>query len=702
MATEDERAPGVEIRVHGIGDHATFSALGKPIYKESNDSRVWVGEVPSLPRHKLRLINWSRANRKLTRNFSWYVAFPFTLLNVAGYMEPTNTWSRRFMRSCVALASLCLTVAMAAWLSVTLETVWHGVSQSDDRLTAIVLQALAPALLICIVIYRMIKGRALVDKGGTAISVATIIVLLAGIVFLHSKPASRTDGLLHNSFLPDGTSLNAIDPMTTIVVYTTGIVWVLALLLVTVGLFRRNANAASFAGAAALLVVSISLLHASGSIVRLFVANIVQFLPRSNGDFTAPGSEIEYVLLPAPDDLLSRQEDFYLPPLRIDLIPAFFIVMVAIFAAIALFYGRKIKEKPSEKAVPPGEVARGSSPTGMGKSESAADARNRKQPRSRASFLITHLSMFLAKAVALGIILTASAWILLFCALVLFTRNSPAVVEYTLLALRVLGALTVVLILFRKPEKVAEQLRRTFGSIADIAGFWAPDLSPLAGASYRRAILAGLRDAINDCQNQYKDEPIALVGHSQGSVVCAWFVRGGHWSERRSEGRSDRRAIRDGLHNIDRSAERRAIALFTCGSPLASLYQTFFPRYFDRNFFETTLCMSAGGRSWHNYWRATDPIGTKVDLATNHDVTETVGQDTNGHGEYWKEAILRTEITASFDSPEQTLISNLDAASIPGRIDTSHDAPSRNDSRPPEVAQRRSTQVVIYTTTDFV
>ena len=39
------RPQGVEVRVHGIGDHSTFSALGRPKYKELVDSRVWIGQV---------------------------------------------------------------------------------------------------------------------------------------------------------------------------------------------------------------------------------------------------------------------------------------------------------------------------------------------------------------------------------------------------------------------------------------------------------------------------------------------------------------------------------------------------------------------------------------------------------------------------------------------------------------------------------
>ena len=44
-SSERDRATGVEVRVHGIGDHATYSALGTPNYKELVDSRVWIGAV---------------------------------------------------------------------------------------------------------------------------------------------------------------------------------------------------------------------------------------------------------------------------------------------------------------------------------------------------------------------------------------------------------------------------------------------------------------------------------------------------------------------------------------------------------------------------------------------------------------------------------------------------------------------------------
>lgn len=217
---------GVEVRVHGIGDHERYSALGEPTYKETVDSRVWIGRVPQLPKHKLRLVNWSRANRKITRNTAWYLAFPFTLLNVAGFMEPREKKVRFAVRALIAIASLSLTIGFAAWITVMVETVWRAVDGNDDRLTAVVLEASGPSILISLILYRLVAGRPLVDRGGTLISLTSIAALVGMIAYLHQRPASRTQGFLHG-VLNRG-SENAIDPMTPVVVYTTAAVWAIA------------------------------------------------------------------------------------------------------------------------------------------------------------------------------------------------------------------------------------------------------------------------------------------------------------------------------------------------------------------------------------------------------------------------------------------------------------------------------------------
>ena len=50
----------------------------------------------------------------------------------------------------------------------------------------------------------------------------------------------------------------------------------------------------------------------------------------------------------------------------------------------------------------------------------------------------------------------------------------PWQIAELLVTLQVLSAIAIVLIIIRRPEQFAERLRRIFGSVADIAGFWAP------------------------------------------------------------------------------------------------------------------------------------------------------------------------------------------------------------------------------------
>ncbi|MCP9271756.1 lipase family protein [Mycolicibacterium arenosum] len=674
MAVDREdkgRDYGIEVRVHGIGDHERYSALGEPTYKETVDSRVWIGRVPQLPKHKLRLVNWSRANRKITRNTAWYLAFPFTLLNVVGFMEPREKRWRLVVRAMIASASLCLTISMAAWITVIVETAWRSLDGHDDRLTAVILQASGPSILIILVLYRLVAGRPLVDRGGTLISVTTIAALIGMIVYLHGHPASRTHGFLH-TMLNRGNE-NAIDPMTPVVVYTTATIWLIALFL-GVAAWTDRKRRAHLAGAAILAMLAVVLLHAGGSIIRLFVASALQIVPfvRSSDDDKSTG--LEYILLPKADDFQGGKSLEFGHALRIDLIPLFLLAMLAafsVFVAIEVFRFRKKRELPgfrpdAECSVPAAGAPESrritinghSSTNGHGASSRlprppaehgrgvAEDAEDRKGV-SASHYLVTHLSSFLPRLAVLSLALTAALWLLSAYAI---SKVSLPLIEECLIVLKITGAVVIVLIIVRRPEDWANRLGRFFGSIADIAGFWAPDLHPLAGASYRRALLSGIRQAINDLALQFPGEPVALVGHSQGSVVCAWFVRGGHWMEKRTEGRTDRRSLKDELHLVERERSAR-IALFTCGSPLHSLYETFFPRYFDDAFFKTALTMSYGGDQWKNYWRATDPIGTclpSLGEDSNEDVTELAKEDTLGHSEYWKDDDLRADVTAFF------------------------------------------------------
>ncbi|MFC8045339.1 hypothetical protein [Nocardia sp. NPDC057353] len=630
-AEDADRGRGTEVRLHGIGDHATYSALGKPRYREVIDSRVWIGEVPMLPPHKLRLVNWSRANRQLTRNIGWYLAFPATLVNVAGYMEPPKGRIRTVLRLAVGTASVCLTVVMAAWICAIIESGWQAIDGADDRLTRILLQFSGPAILITVILYRLANGRVLVDRGGILISLISIGSLVGVGIFAARRPASTTAGDGSPVLLVYDEVSNAIDPMTPIVVITSVIVCVIAIVLALLAFIPVFNARAPLAGAALLLVLAISILHAGASIVRLVIANVLQFF--SWGDSRRDGEypEILPTMLPVPDDVdLDDSTTELSNVLRIDFIPAFFLVAAVVFGVVAYAMAQRHQKAEQEK---PEQAVR---------DDAGAKAAKDCAREARAHYMVTSIPKFLPWVALCAIPVTVACWAGL---AVLLTALSPWCLRQVVLALNVLGAVLVIMILARRPERWADEIRRTFAAIADIAGFWSPDLHPLAGASYRRALLAGLRQAVTDLQFRYPDEVIALVGHSQGSVVCAWFVRGAHWEERRAEARSDRRALKDGLHAMDRTRSDR-IALFTCGSPLESLYATCFPLHFGTEFFERTRKMTYNGNSWWNFWRLTDPIGTALPDVHNTRVGDKEGIEAKGHGEYWKEEAMRKKIAA--------------------------------------------------------
>ena len=114
------------------------------------------------------------------------------------------------------------------------------------------------------------------------------------------------------------------------------------------------------------------------------------------------------------------------------------------------------------------------------------------------------------------------------------------------------------------------------------------------------------------------------------------------------------------LHDAPHEQSDR-IALFTCGSPLGSLYRECSPRYFDETFFMTAAKKSYGN-VWRNYWRKTYPhrrgqlnrrvVGTAVGDPQVHDidVTELEDETTKGHCEYWQDGRVAGDIEEYFCS----------------------------------------------------
>jgi hypothetical protein len=612
-----------------------FSALGNPVYTGPVADRVRIGSLPLIPKHELKLIHWSRPSRKITRNLSWYLAYPFTLINIAGFMGPQrseNPAERRlwwFMRTAIVISSLMMTFAMAMWMSVILETAWRLLGGVPAGLAGIVQCLFGPGLLACVVVNRMLRGRPLVDQANRGVALLTLGVLLGTAGLL----ATRV--MVGNGVLDSG-GATAGDPMTLMVSVTTAVAWGFAITLCWIAWraegrrkgygrlsFRPTPDRTALAGAGLLIAFAVAILHTAGSGLRLVLQTILTYTPPVI-ERRAQGIQDSSHVLP------------------IDLIPVLFLMMAAVFGA--LFWWEYRRRKPM-------------CAIGVGR------PRGLKEPVP-SHVLLRDTHEFLGRTGVVGLFVSLGLWIASAALMVAASNGEWDIDESAtplLITVKITGLLLLVVIVVRRPEQTVQRTKRVLESFADLAGFWAPDLHPLAGTSYRLAVLRGLRRGVRDMRTDVPDKPIALVGHSQGAVICAWFIRGGHWRERPSENYSDEHALAVGMHDTpDEQSDR--IALFTCGSPLGSLYRTFFPRYFDEHFVRAAA-RNSHGNVWHNYWRKTDPFGARLNRGAEGtavegsqvcdiDVTELEDEVTRGHYEYWQEGRVRRDIEAYFASFE--------------------------------------------------
>jgi hypothetical protein len=629
---------GVEMRVHGVGDHGVFSALGRPVYTGTIADRVRIGGLPLIPKHELKLIHWSRPSRRITRNLSWYLAYPFTVVNMAGFMGPERSEYRAekrlwwFMRTAIVVSGLMMTSAMAMWMSVVLETAWRLLGGVPSGLAGVLQCVLGPSLLVGVVVNRMLRGRPLVDRGSRGVALLTVGVLLGTAGFLAGRAATG-NGLLDSGVAGVG------DPMVVMVGATTLAAWGFGITLCWIAWRaersrKRNGRPSypaipdrtALAGAGMLIVFAVVILHTAGSGLRLVLQTILKYTP--------PVIERRVEARVGAEAAADGRFDHVLP---IDLIPVIFVVMAAVFGALVWREYRRRKPIGAIGALRPHDF---------------------KEPVG-SHVLLRDTHEFLGRTGVVLLLASLGLWVALTALMVAASDGRWDIAEWLtplFVILKTTGLLLVVAIVVRRPERTAERARRVLESFADVAGFWAPELHPLAGASYRLPVLRGLRRGVRDVRTGEPRKPIALVGHSQGAVICAWFIRGGHWQEKPSENYSDEHAL--AMRMNDREESDR-IALFTCGSPLGSLYRTFFPRYFNEDFF-TTAARKSHGNVWHNYWRKTDPFSARLNRGTgagvDHpqvrdiDVTEFEHELTKGHYEYWQEGRVRRDIEEYFAS----------------------------------------------------
>ncbi|WP_026531798.1 hypothetical protein, partial [Arthrobacter sp. H41] len=272
----------VELRVHGIGEVEYFNSLSSPRVRRIN-RWVEVAEPPVLPDHRLKLINWSRSNRKRT-GFLWYLAFPFTLANLAGRMTDGREGRIGPAWWVVQLGSLVLTLSSLAWLVVLLETVavhfppaasLGGVGLVPLAATAVLTALLAGKWFLVI---RRQPGTS--RRRPVTILLHTVVVLAGGASLARWPPGELAYSGWPSSEAPFGMRLDAMALWIAVSLAVVLVLPLASIALHAAGGRRMNRPLVPAAGAGGLLIAALLLMHSVNALVRLVLDNVLGYLGR--------------------------------------------------------------------------------------------------------------------------------------------------------------------------------------------------------------------------------------------------------------------------------------------------------------------------------------------------------------------------------------------------------------------------------------
>lgn len=611
---------GTEVRVHGIGDHDPWSALGSPTLVTDGFPRAPdVASPPLLPVHSVRLVNWSRKSRKVA-GLLWYVALPFTLVNAAGFMrspgdEPTSDEDPSRpgpappgYTAAAACTGVLLTLLSYVWALALIDTfarrAFVGVTSS---LGAGPVLALLLGVALCTALFaRASRPEVCVPHWLVAAHVAVVVVATAlstlsrpshwqvprGVpgLFTTWGPSATFRKVLDGQPVPtfeqrieSGELVPYLDVVLATSIVAIAVVTVAAAVVLTRGFIKtvRSDQATQEFGAAVALPSAVLLFVSVASALRLFLDNGLYYLARHNiwptqgpDPVSAPFRARE--ILPPLNTLYAGRDDWL-----VDLLP---LIGLLAIASLALTF-----------------LCANLLPSGAGRPRSA---RLGDSPKERAVWkrdLVLTLPNTSGPALAAGALLWLGATGLVFWWVL---TGSAHVWSVCVVLVQAISVITVVLVV---AGRGVTAIRKTFGLTADIVGFWPVTSHPFGGASYREHVVEGMHAELVG----HGEGPVVLVGHSQGSVLSAWLLH---------------RHLADFDH----------VHLITCGSPLKSLYREFFPAHFPRSFFDALQTRRA---QWHNFWRETDPIATAMPGLTEIDDHKIADPAPDGrlkvHSDYW-------------------------------------------------------------------
>lgn len=672
--------PGkVEIRVQGIGDMNFYSALGSPDLPPGR-RRVQVADPPPLPRHRLRIVNWSRANRRTTKGIAWYLAFPFTLMNLVGYMQPSRSRPSRVLSAAVATLSVLLTISAFAWLVVLTESVLaHLPGAAPGVRGGWWICAAAAALLVGVLVGRAVRDerrtssnpRSGADvrpessgqpESATGSWLTTGVHIAAVIVFALVTALIRPAELPWSGWpsVPTPTAegmMPKLDAMTALVVVTVLMAMLGAALLQGQSWYARLRRGAGGGGASgggdsevsgggnddsgsdddgsdsargddggsarwesgglgtagAVLVTAMALLHAGLDLIRMTLDNLTDyavhvFRPRAVVDPSG-----------IPRLLLAYNDPATLGDNRLDFLPAHAVLFLILLSGSAAL------------------VARWFHGPGLW-----ALLRYQAEGWRWLHRVMTDLARVLRWVLLIaGIAMVAGSYAGISW---LESSRTERIFPLLLILINTLAAVVVLVVLFAQ----FHGLRRIIGWISDVAGFWPIRHHPLSGVSYRKAVVAGIRMEIA----RHSGTHVVLVGHSQGSVLCAWLLAAGGPAAEETVPAGGSAAA---ASPVAAEAAAGQVQLVTCGSPLGLLYPLFFPAQFTSGFFARVNRNSA---AWMNFWRPTDPLATAVVQARNTELPDPrPGDPLNVHFDYWTDPAQMAYI-AALPEPDEAPVSH--------------------------------------------
>ncbi|WNG82394.1 hypothetical protein C6A86_001410 [Mycobacterium sp. ITM-2016-00316] len=670
-----------EIRVHGVGDHNAWSALGTPpIVARTEDpnetqglwSRInpkarlkrrrWVSLAgpPEPVSHELVLVNWSRMSRKGSA-LLWLLVFPLTLLNVAYEMRPEGNVRRAVHVTAVWSAALVMTVLTTCWGTAIVETVLRFITLPESvevwrRETAVGITA---SVLVVILLIRVWQERESRLHVVSAIVHSSVVLGVSGFGYF-ARPSEwqvvDDTSVLHffTQDLPTNLQLKQqdalwfefgqrgdysdaavsviherlavlskswliyVDPAGSVAGASLVVMLTLAAAVV---LTWRPSQPGPSGGAAFAIILGISLLILTLSCVH---AGLTQLL------MTPRWGVIGLEENPHPDSVwLMRlgnmsESSAMLPLLALGLVIANVLALAVSVGALSGFRRWRRRQLTGDSAT----------------DTSAAKDLSRWRWIHTTIGQAGRLSWSTA-AIALTLCGSATAAFLVYVHITQWCDDTvPGDCEgekYSYAPVTYSFAIALGVFFLIRKVNTTPVLRKTVEGIADIACFWPITLQPLGARTYRTHAIDGIADALK----QAGKAPTVLVGHSQGSVLAPWTLTSDQTTA----------VVKAQWPDPD------DLVLVTCGSPLESLYATFFPHSFNRTWFAD---VNAKVKAWQNFWRDTDPIASALPYESidSTPIPDPPGKETKvfAHSDYW------------IAEEQRTFISRQSASAAPDRL----------------------------------